>query len=68
MANVVDLLASLIGDMVENSGEIVGNELVPRPVPEGLGGRVKGGVATTESGASSVGDPNIETIIREDQW
>lgn len=68
MANVVGLLASLLGNMVENSGEIIGNKLVPRPIPELSGGRAEGGVATTKAGASSISNPNVVSVIGKDQW
>lgn len=67
MANVVNLVAGFLGDVVEDGGEVVDDELVPRPVPEGRGGWVEGGVVTAEASASSVGNPYVVALIGEDQ-
>lgn len=35
MADVVDPVSSLLRNMVEKGGEIIDEELVPGPIPEG---------------------------------
>ena len=68
MTNVVDLLRSLLRNMVENGRKIIEYQLVPRPIPESLIGRVQRGMSAAEPSASSICNPNVVPIICKYHW